>query len=44
MGTGRVTYNAALAAVFIEGFIFIIVTLLGVRRWAERAVGSGPCP
>ncbi|KAI3428274.1 hypothetical protein D9Q98_006653 [Chlorella vulgaris] len=31
MGTGRVTYNAALAAVFIEGFIFVIITLLGVR-------------
>jgi AGZA family xanthine/uracil permease-like MFS transporter len=31
MGTGRVKYNAALSAVFIEGFIFVIITLLGVR-------------
>lgn len=31
MGTGRVSFNAALAAVFIEGFIFMLVTILGVR-------------
>ncbi|KAL4442024.1 hypothetical protein ABPG77_011285 [Micractinium sp. CCAP 211/92] len=31
MGTGRVAYNEALSAVFIEGFIFMAVTLLGVR-------------
>ncbi|KAL4443804.1 hypothetical protein ABPG75_011541 [Micractinium tetrahymenae] len=31
MGSGRVAYNAALSAVFIEGFIFMLVTILGVR-------------
>lgn len=31
MGTGAVAFNTALAAVFIEGFIFVIITLLGVR-------------
>lgn len=31
MGSGRVAYNAALSAVFIEGFIFMLITILGVR-------------
>lgn len=31
MGTGRVAYKTALAAVFVEGFIFVALALLGVR-------------
>jgi AGZA family xanthine/uracil permease-like MFS transporter len=35
-GTGRLTYGQALAAVFIEGFIFIFLSLIGMRRWLVR--------
>jgi len=31
MGTGPVSYEQALTAVFVEGFIFIAVSLIGVR-------------
>lgn len=31
MGTGRITYVQALGAVFVEGWIFILVSVLGVR-------------
>lgn len=31
MGTGRISYEQALTAVFMEGFIFIIISLAGVR-------------
>lgn len=31
MGTGQVAYKTALAAVFVEGFIFVALALLGVR-------------
>lgn len=33
MGTGRVTYGQALSAVFVEGFIFIIVSVIGLRSY-----------
>eukprot|EP00955_Chlamydomonas_euryale_P083725 363885-Chlamydomonas_euryale.AAC.25 len=31
MGTGRISYEAALAAAFVEGLIFIFVTVVGLR-------------
>lgn len=31
MGSGRVAFDSALTAVFVEGFIFMLVTILGVR-------------
>jgi len=48
-GTGIVTYREALAAVFMEGWIFVILSLLGLRQWLVRimpqslilAVGAG---
>ncbi|KAF2088026.1 xanthine/uracil permease family protein-like protein [Saccharata proteae CBS 121410] len=35
-GTGRVSYGLALTAVFVEGFIFIVLSLLGMRQWLVR--------
>ncbi|KAH9979530.1 permease family-domain-containing protein [Lactifluus volemus] len=35
-GTGIVSYREALAAVFMEGWIFFLLSLLGVRQWLIR--------
>jgi len=48
-GTGMITYQEALAAVFMEGWIFLILSILGLRQWLVRiipeslvlAVGAG---
>lgn len=37
-GTGTVTYRSALTAVFIEGFIFIFLSLIGMRQWLVRVI------
>ncbi|KAI0259172.1 xanthine/uracil permease [Gloeopeniophorella convolvens] len=37
-GTGIVTYREALAAVFMEGWIFFILSLLGLRQWLARVM------
>jgi AGZA family xanthine/uracil permease-like MFS transporter len=37
-GTGPVSYNLALTAVFVEGFIFIGLSILGMRQWLARAI------
>jgi AGZA family xanthine/uracil permease-like MFS transporter len=37
-GTGKVSYETALAAVFIEGLIFVALSLLGVRQWLARVI------
>jgi len=37
-GTGFVPYRLALAAVFIEGFIFIFLSLIGMRQWLVRLI------
>ena len=37
-GTGMVTFKEALAAVFIEGWIFIIISLLGVRTFITTII------
>lgn len=37
-GSGPVSYNLALTAVFVEGFIFIGLSLLGLRQWLARAI------
>ncbi|KAG7667637.1 hypothetical protein Ndes2526A_g01967 [Nannochloris sp. 'desiccata'] len=38
MGTGRITYQQALTAAFVEGFIFIFISLVGVRTWLMKVV------
>ncbi|KAH8979490.1 permease family-domain-containing protein [Lactarius hatsudake] len=48
-GTGGITYREALSAVFMEGWIFLALSLLGLRQWLARimpqslvlAVGAG---
>lgn len=37
-GTGSVSYNLALTAVFVEGFIFVGLSILGLRQWLARAL------
>ncbi|OLN86113.1 putative xanthine/uracil permease C887.17-like protein 2 [Colletotrichum chlorophyti] len=37
-GTGNVPYQVALTAIFIEGFIFFGLALLGMRQWLARAI------
>ncbi|KPM38663.1 putative xanthine/uracil permease [Neonectria ditissima] len=37
-GTGTVPFEVALTAIFIEGFIFLGLTLLGMRQWLARAI------
>lgn len=37
-GTGPVSYRLALTAVFVEGFIFVALSLLGMRQWLARAI------
>ncbi|KAJ6602387.1 permease family-domain-containing protein [Mycena vulgaris] len=48
-GSGMISYREALSAVFLEGWIFLILSLLGLRQWLVRimpqslvlAVGAG---
>jgi len=48
-GGGIITYREALAAVFLEGWIFFFLSLLGLRQWLVRimpqslvlAIGAG---
>jgi AGZA family xanthine/uracil permease-like MFS transporter len=37
-GTGPIDYRVAMTAVFVEGFIFIGLSLLGVRQWLARII------
>jgi len=37
-GTGPVPFRVALTAIFIEGWVFLGLTLLGMRQWLARAI------
>jgi AGZA family xanthine/uracil permease-like MFS transporter len=37
-GSGTVSYSMALTAVFIEGFIFIFLSLIGMRQWLVKII------
>ncbi|KAK2743675.1 hypothetical protein FQN57_004784 [Myotisia sp. PD_48] len=37
-GSGPVSYQLALTAVFVEGFIFVGMSILGMRQWLARAL------
>ena len=37
-GSGMVPYSTALAAVFVEGWVFFGLTLIGMRQWLARAL------
>ncbi|KAK7723567.1 hypothetical protein SLS57_004381 [Botryosphaeria dothidea] len=37
-GSGLVPYQVALTAVFVEGFVFVALTIFGLRQWLARAI------
>ncbi|KAK5656166.1 hypothetical protein OQA88_4926 [Cercophora sp. LCS_1] len=37
-GTGPIPYKVALMAVFIEGWIFLVLALTGMRQWLVRVI------
>ncbi|KAF8936481.1 xanthine/uracil permease family protein-like protein [Dissophora ornata] len=37
-GSNKIKYETALAAVFIEGILFILLSLFGVRQWLARLI------
>ncbi|KAL9123578.1 MAG: hypothetical protein Q9217_007002, partial [Psora testacea] len=37
-GSGPVPYQVAVTAVFVEGFVFVALSLLGLRQWLARAI------
>lgn len=37
-GTGPIDFRVAMTAVFVEGFIFIALSLLGIRQWLARII------
>ncbi|KAK9466315.1 permease family-domain-containing protein [Lipomyces arxii] len=37
-GSGSVSFELALTAVFVEGWIFIGLSLLGIRQWLARSI------
>jgi AGZA family xanthine/uracil permease-like MFS transporter len=39
-GTGTVSYRLALTAVFVEGLIFVALSILGLRQWLARMIPS----
>lgn len=39
-GSGLVPYQVAVTAVFVEGFVFVGLTLIGLRQWLARAIPS----
>ena len=39
-GQGPVPYNLALTAVFVEGLLFVTLSILGLRQWLARSIPS----
>jgi hypothetical protein len=37
-GSGIISYNLALTAVFVEGFIFLGLSLVGMRQWLVKVI------
>jgi AGZA family xanthine/uracil permease-like MFS transporter len=37
-GTGPVPYRLALTAIFIEGFVFVGLSIFGLRQWLARII------
>jgi adenine/guanine/hypoxanthine permease len=37
-GTGDVSYGLALTAVFVEGFVFVFLSLIGMRQWLVKVI------
>ncbi|KAG6021488.1 hypothetical protein E4U41_002475 [Claviceps citrina] len=39
-GNGKIPYSTALTAVFVEGLIFIVLALTGMRQWLVKLIPS----
>ncbi|CAB5375962.1 unnamed protein product [Rhizophagus irregularis] len=37
-GNGKISYKAALSAVFLEGILFVILSILGIRQYLARII------
>jgi AGZA family xanthine/uracil permease-like MFS transporter len=37
-GSGPVPYKLALTAVFVEGFVFVFLSLIGMRQWLVKII------
>lgn len=37
-GNGLIPYGIAITAVFVEGWVFLALTILGIRQWLARAL------
>src|SRR5690349_24831864 len=37
-GSNKIKYETAVAAVFIEGILFILLSIFGVRQWLARLI------
>ncbi|KAI8394011.1 permease family-domain-containing protein [Radiomyces spectabilis] len=37
-GSGKVSYQTAVAAVFLEGCIFLLLSIFGIRQWLARVI------
>ncbi|KAL6156214.1 hypothetical protein ACJBU6_05345 [Exserohilum turcicum] len=37
-GTGPISYNVAMTSVFVEGLIFVVLSLTGIRQWLNRLI------
>ncbi|KAF9586231.1 hypothetical protein BGW38_008213, partial [Lunasporangiospora selenospora] len=37
-GSNKISYETALAAVFIEGIIFVLLSIFGIRQWLARLI------
>lgn len=37
-GSGSISYELALTAVFVEGLIFVLLSFLGLRQWLARCI------
>lgn len=37
-GTGSISYRLALTAVFVEGFVFVFLSMIGMRQWLVKLI------
>ncbi|RIB27545.1 permease family-domain-containing protein [Gigaspora rosea] len=37
-GSGKIAYETAIAAVFVEGLIFIFLSIIGIRQWMTKLI------
>lgn len=37
-GTGAISYRLALTAVFVEGFVFLFLSIIGMRQWLVKLI------